>query len=147
MGLGTRGAGIVLALVGLMPSACTTYESAYEKAVYDDEPIYCYQSLAGADCYRRAYRRDDRRLISYYGPAPSKYSSPARPDPSPLQPPPDPPSGKAEAVPVAREAADVTTGPADGGETGAKDGFQWRTWLPLLSVAFGALQVVAAFVM
>ena len=61
-------------LAGL--AGCADYESAYEEGVEDYEPIYCYQSLADAACYRRPYVRDARRLINYYGPSPRRYDRP-----------------------------------------------------------------------
>lgn len=61
-------------LVGL--AGCADYELAYEEGVEDYEPIYCYQSLADATCYRRPYARDARRLINYYGPSPRRYDRP-----------------------------------------------------------------------
>ncbi len=123
--------------------ACTTYESAYEKSVYDAEPIYCYQSLGGTDCYRTANRRDDRRLVNYYGPAPSKYAAPDVPEvPDPQAPPKaERAAGDPAPVPVAASAPTAPPDPA------AAPPSTWRTWLPLVSVAFGALQVVAAFVL
>ena len=37
--------------VALVLSACTQ-KSAYEAAVEDMEPVYCYKSLAGVQCYQ-----------------------------------------------------------------------------------------------
>ena len=39
-------------IVALLTGGCTSYESAYERAVTDYEPVYCYQSLAGVTCHR-----------------------------------------------------------------------------------------------
>ena len=67
--------------------ACS-YVSEYEKAVYDYEPAYCYKSLAGVQCYKSPNHRDERRLVNYFGPHPSRYERPA-PAPAPrLLPPP-----------------------------------------------------------
>jgi hypothetical protein len=78
-------------LLGLfMVGGCTSYESAYEKSVYDLEPVYCYRSLADVSCFRKPYFRDERRLANYYGPAPSKYDRPKPPPMAELQPPPPP---------------------------------------------------------
>jgi hypothetical protein len=78
-------AAAVAALAG-----CTTYESAYEEAVYDLEPLYCYQSLADPTCYRRPYFRDERRLVNYFGPSPNRWERPKPPKPARLDPPPLP---------------------------------------------------------
>ncbi len=73
----------VAALVG----ACTSYVDRYEKAVYDFEPTYCYQSIGGVECHRTPYHRDERRLVSYFGPHPSRYDKPEPPEPPVLTPP------------------------------------------------------------
>ena len=78
-------------LLGLfVVGGCTSYKSAYEKSVYDLEPVYCYRSLADVTCFRKPYFRDERRLANYYGPAPSKYDRPKPPPMAELQPPPPP---------------------------------------------------------
>ena len=133
-------------------SGCTTYESAYERAVYDDEPVYCYQSLGSVDCYRKPYRRDDARLVNYYGPAPSRTPPPKSPkavEPRPppaeeaaVQPKPPPVAGEAVAEPKPTPGQ-----PPAGNEPQAQAKAGWREWLPLLTVTFGALQVIAAFVL
>ena len=44
---------ILTTLTVLAPAALLTacgYVSEYEKGVYDYEPVYCYQSLAGIEC-------------------------------------------------------------------------------------------------
>ena len=74
------------ALAALL-AACG-YVSEYEKAVYDYEPIYCYQSLAGVACFKEPYHRDEKRLVNYYGPAPERYDRPAPPPPAELYAPP-----------------------------------------------------------
>ena len=52
------------------------YVDTYEEAVYDEEPIYCYQSLAGIECFEEPNHRDKRRIVNYYGPHPKKYRAP-----------------------------------------------------------------------
>jgi hypothetical protein len=64
------------ALVFACLGGCTSFESEYERGVYDYEPIYCYQTLGGIDCHRQPHHRDAGRLVNYYGPAPSKYDAP-----------------------------------------------------------------------
>ena len=64
------------------------YVSEYEKAVYDYEPAYCYRSLAGVQCYKSPNHRDERRLVNYFGPHPSRYERPEPLPPPRLLPPP-----------------------------------------------------------
>jgi len=72
---------IIIAGATLILSACAQ-KSAYEAAVEDFEPRYCYRSLGGVMCYETPYHRDERRLVNYYGPAPVRYDRPeAAPDP------------------------------------------------------------------
>lgn len=138
----------VLALFG-----CTSYESAYERAVYDDEPVYCYQSLGGVDCYRSPYRRDDTRLVNYYGPAPSRTPAPKQRKAAEPQPPPAAEAaGQPRPLPAAAQAATEQKPAAGqpgaaGSDPQAPAKTSWRDWLPLLTITFGALQVVAAFVL
>ena len=68
-----------LAIVSL---AGCTQKSAYEAAVEDLEPRYCYQSLAGVTCYETPFHRDEKRLVNYFGPAPKRYEKQA-PAPKP----------------------------------------------------------------
>jgi hypothetical protein len=141
--------------------ACTGYESEYEKGVYDYEPVYCYQTIGGVDCHREPRHRDSARLVNYYGPAPAKYDPPERPEESRLQPPPkvkvayrdpEPAIGPATGEVATREVGERKPAPAGKGETragepaGDEEKSEWKEWLPFVSVAFGALQVVAAFV-
>ena len=56
-------------------SACAQ-KSAYEAAVEDMEPIYCYQSLGGVQCYELPNFRDERRMVNYFGPSPIRYDRP-----------------------------------------------------------------------
>jgi len=68
---------IIVACAGFL-DACAQ-KSAYEAAVEDYEPTYCYKSLAGVSCYKKPYFRDERRLVNYFGPAPERYGRPAPP--------------------------------------------------------------------
>jgi hypothetical protein len=150
-------------LVGtfLLTSGCTSYESAYERSVTDYEPVYCYQSLGGVTCHRQPNHRDARRLVNYYGPAPSKYE-PAEPtELAELAAPPEGGTAVRDAEPkvVAVRPGDVTTQAAmtpRGGATAKEgeatkvvyvreEGGDWRYYLPFLTVLFGAAQVAAAF--
>ena len=138
--------------------ACTGFESEYEKGVYDYEPLYCYQTIGAVDCSRKPYHRDAARLVNYYGPAPGKYDPPRDPKEGPLRPPPKVTAAYRDAEPVvgSAPAAAATREPgrrnsASGGDADGDPGqpeeekSEWKKWLPLISVAFGALQVVAAF--
>ena len=82
---------LVLSAVAALVGACG-YVSAYEEAVYDLEPVYCYQSIgrsvSGVECYRTPKHRDERRLVNYYGPDPSRYDRPEPPPPPTLSAPP-----------------------------------------------------------
>lgn len=136
---------VALAFLG----ACTSFESEYEKGVYDYEPLYCYQTLGGVDCHRRPHHRDAARLVNYYGPAPGKYKPSKPPEESPLR---APPKVSAEASPGPASSAAASTDAQDASDAGenseaaaSEQKSEWKEWLPLLSVAFGALQVVAAF--
>ncbi|MGB0681844.1 MAG: hypothetical protein ACPGOV_04020 [Magnetovibrionaceae bacterium] len=66
---------IALCLIGGALAACGHVDE-YEASVYDREPTYCYQSLAGVTCYREPNARDEARLVSYFGPHPSRYDKP-----------------------------------------------------------------------
>jgi hypothetical protein len=146
------------ALVALLSlPGCTSFESEYEKGVYDYEPLYCYQTLGGVDCHRKPHQRDATRLVNYYGPAPSKYKLPKPPKEIALRAPPKvstaehaervaSPPDHLSASADARDAGDTATSDRGGkGEAAAEQKSEWKEWLPLVSVAFGALQVVAAF--
>jgi len=52
------------------------YRDAYEKVVYDEEPIYCYQSLARIECFTKPNHFDKRRIVNFYGPHPTLYEEP-----------------------------------------------------------------------
>jgi len=64
------------------------YVSDYEASVYDEEPVYCYQSIGGISCFETPHHRDQRRLVNYYGPAPERYTPPDPPPSARLDPPP-----------------------------------------------------------
>lgn len=67
---------VVVALsLPLLAGACTT-KSAYEAAVEDFEPVYCYRYLMGVECTDKPKPRDAKRLVNYYGPAPHRYDQP-----------------------------------------------------------------------
>jgi len=63
----------------LVTLAACGHVDQYEAQVEDFEPIYCYQSLAGTECFRTPYHRDERRLVNYFGPHPSRYEKPVPP--------------------------------------------------------------------
>jgi hypothetical protein len=135
-------------VVLLCLASCSSFESEYEKGVYDYEPLYCYQTLGGVDCHRQPHHRDAARLVNYYGPAPSKYKPPKSPKESSLRAPPELKVTADDGVEL-RAAADTAPNggehPESTSEAAAEAKSHWKEWLPLVSVAFGALQVVAAF--
>ena len=61
------------------------YVDAYEEAVHDMEPVYCYQSLAGVECFKEPNHQDKRRLVNYYGPHPTRYDAPEKAEVPELQ--------------------------------------------------------------
>lgn len=91
------------------------YVDSYEEAVYDREPIYCYQSLAGVECFKEPNPTDEKRLVNYFGPHPSRYARAERVEPKLVAPPPvafwvkDP-----EPVPEPLRAADAAAAAANG---------------------------------
>jgi hypothetical protein len=56
--------------------------SEYERHVENWEPVYCYKSIGGVQCYNEPKHSDKRRLVNYYGPAPRTYDAPDAPSPS-----------------------------------------------------------------
>lgn len=52
------------------------YVDQYEELVYEFEPIYCYQSIAGIECFQEPNHRDKSRIVNYYGPHPVRYDAP-----------------------------------------------------------------------
>lgn len=93
----------VLGLVAIL-GACG-YVSEYEKAVYEWEPTYCYQSIGTVACYKEPYHRDERRLVNYFGPDPSRYDKPEAPQSAPPAPPEMVNYWVKDAEPVPRPAA------------------------------------------
>jgi len=80
-------------------SGCGFVDS-YEEAVYDLNPVYCYQSLGGVQCHAKPNHADKRRLVNYYGPHPRRYEVPG-PVPVPqLQAPPPVPFWVRDPEPV-----------------------------------------------
>ena len=135
----------VLAVL-LCAAACTSFESEYEKGVYDYEPLYCYQTLGGVDCHRKPHARDAARLVNYYGPAPGKYKPPKPPKESALRAPPKAASTDPEpAAAASTNARDASDAGQTSQAAATEQKPEWKEWLPLVSLAFGALQVVAAF--
>jgi hypothetical protein len=135
------------------PAGCTSYESAYERQVYDYEPTYCYRSLADVTCQRTPSSRDARQLVNYYGPARGKYPAAEPPEPARLRAPPaadgyvrDPEPRVRPAV-AAVETPAPAIDPATGGSgtAGGEASGGWRSYLPILTVLFGAAQLAAAF--
>tara|TARA_B100000315_G_scaffold260553_1_gene322849 strand:+ start:3113 stop:3574 length:462 start_codon:yes stop_codon:yes gene_type:complete len=61
------------------------YVDAYEEAVYEHEPVYCYQSLAAVQCFKEPQHTDKQRLVNYYGPHPSRADEPDAPEVPELQ--------------------------------------------------------------
>jgi len=73
------------ALAATFVLAACGYESEYERQVYDYNPVYCYQSIGSVQCYKEPKHSDERRLVNYYGPAPSRYDAPDTPETPELQ--------------------------------------------------------------
>jgi hypothetical protein len=69
---------LAVLVCGVALGACAQ-KSAYEAAVEDREPVYCYQSLAGVVCHEKPNFRDERRIVNYFGPAPQRYERPTPP--------------------------------------------------------------------
>lgn len=69
---------IALAAFSMALGACAD-KSAYERAVENYEPVYCYQNLGGIVCHEKPNFADERRIVNYFGPAPKRYERPAPP--------------------------------------------------------------------
>lgn len=67
---------MIFGTVVLGTLAACGHVDEYERQVYDREPVYCYKSLAGTQCYREPKHSDERRLVNYFGPHPSRYEKP-----------------------------------------------------------------------
>ena len=77
---------LMLGLTALL-GACSNI-NIFEEAVRDPNPTYCYKSIGGVECFRVPFHRDERRLINYTGPHPSRYDKPQPPELAPLAAPP-----------------------------------------------------------
>lgn len=75
---------LVLAL-----AACGRPDPPYVAAVRREQPIYCYRTLAGVDCYARPFFRDERQFINHFGPPPHEFERPKPPPAVRLMPPPE----------------------------------------------------------
>lgn len=75
------------AVTAIFLLAACGYESEYERQVYDYNPVYCYQSIGSVQCYKEPKHSDERRMVNYYGPAPSRYDREDKPETPELQPP------------------------------------------------------------
>jgi hypothetical protein len=67
-------------------AACSNM-TQYERQVADWEPVYCYKSIGAVQCYKEPKHSDSRRLVNFYGPAPSEYDEPDEPTRSHTRPP------------------------------------------------------------
>jgi len=67
---------IIFSVIIIGGLAACGHVDEYERQVYDHEPVYCYKSLAGTACYREPKHADERRLVNYFGPHPSRYEKP-----------------------------------------------------------------------
>lgn len=84
----------------LMALSGCGFVDSYEEAVFDEDPVYCYQSLGGVQCHAQPNHADQRRLVNYFGPHPSRYDAP-EPTPVPqLQAPPPVPFWVRDPEPV-----------------------------------------------
>lgn len=82
---------IILSLgLATLLAACGTAERREAERMeeqmrgYAPPPTYCYQSIAYVECFATPYHRDERRLISFFGPPPGRYQKPAPPPPPQL---------------------------------------------------------------
>jgi len=67
--------GALGAIVGIL-SGCGSVDTYKETTNHDEKPIYCYQSLAGVECFKKPNHRDKRRIVNFYGPHPTQYVQP-----------------------------------------------------------------------
>lgn len=67
---------IIFGMIIIVGLAACGHVDEYERQVSDREPVYCYKSLAGTACYREPKHADERRLVNYFGPHPSRYEKP-----------------------------------------------------------------------
>ncbi len=66
---------LALAAAAATLSACG-YVDDYERAVYDQDPVYCYRTIGGAECHPEPSFAARAKLVNYYGPHPSRYAAP-----------------------------------------------------------------------
>ncbi len=99
-------------LLMLSLAGCGGYESAYERAVYDAEPVYCYRTIADPDCYPAADPASNRRLVNHYGPSPRRTRPPRRGEIR-LDPPPPAEADASVAGPRAGPCAGPCAGPRE----------------------------------
>ena len=62
----------LLACSIVLLGSCTQYNPKQVSIIDVEKPIYCYQSLAGVECFKKPNDRDKLRIINYYGPRPSE---------------------------------------------------------------------------
>lgn len=79
---------LVSLAVALFAAGCGSDRTAYERSVAKEEPVYCYQTLAGIDCYKRPDFRDERMMVNFYGPPPADFERPEPPEAAELTAPP-----------------------------------------------------------
>ena len=63
----------------LAPAAPSTPRKKRSKT---GSPLNCYKSIGGVECFREPYHRDQRRLVNYFGPHPSRFEKPEPPEPA-----------------------------------------------------------------
>jgi hypothetical protein len=83
-------------------SGCGGYVDRYEEGVADSEPIYCYSTLADPTCHRVPVAFEERRLVNYFGPHPSRYPPPPPRPAAKLAPPPEVPLSVRDPEPAIR---------------------------------------------
>ena len=79
-----------IAGVAVFLGACASPVDHYEAGVQDLEPVYCYKTIGGVQCHDAPKHWDERRLVNYYGPHPSRYEREEwkKPEPGIAPPPP-----------------------------------------------------------
>ncbi len=51
-------------------------------------PLYCYQSIGAVQCFKAPRFRDQRRMVNYFGPSPTRFDQPEPPAKAHLDAPP-----------------------------------------------------------
>lgn len=114
-----------IALIFAVLIGCGERDSPYVAAVREEQPIYCYQTLASVDCYAKPLFRDERQMVNFFGPPPRDYDRPKRPPAPRLAPPPEVDFycrvSEPDACPLTAADAPAAPPPAAAGE-GAADG-------------------------